>query len=61
MADKTFIAEHRALALLMQADYTETQARAILTHSKKQAYNGGTYYPLDYIMKRASANQNKAA
>lgn len=58
MADETYIAEHRAIALLMAADYTETQARCILTHSKKQSFGGGTYYPLAYITKRAKESAN---
>lgn len=54
MADATYISERAALRILMQeGDYTESQARIILGHSKKQAAMGATYYPMDYIYKRA--------
>lgn len=58
--DKTYLSEERALALLVtQGDYTETQARAVLTHSKKRAFAGVTYYPKNYIYKRLRENKNK--
>ena len=58
--DETFISERQALSILMtQGYYAESQARAILAHSRKIAYNGGDYYPMSYIYKRAKGDAKK--
>jgi len=60
MKDETFISERQALSVLMQdGDYTESQARIILGHSRKMAYDGGNYYPMSYIYKRADEGKNR--
>lgn len=49
-----YISEASALRILMtQGDYSEGQARIILGHSRKQSFDGATYYPNRYIHKRA--------
>ena len=54
MSDETFISEAAAMRILLQdGDYTESQARIILNHSRKQSFDGAAYYPLSYISKRA--------
>ena len=60
MADETFISEAAAMRILRQeGDFTESQARIVLNHSRKQAMGGGTYYPMTYVYKRAAANARK--
>jgi hypothetical protein len=51
-----YITEKKALAMLMRHDFTESQARIVLGHSLQQTWDGMTYYPLFYILKRAKAN-----
>lgn len=49
-----YISEGAALRLLMiDGDYSEAQARIVLSHSRQQVYEGRTMYPVAYISKRA--------
>lgn len=53
--DESFISERAALTILMtHGDYAESQARTILTHSRKVSYDGGNYYPMSYIYARTN-------
>jgi len=57
MSDETFISENAALHILMgQGDFTHSQARIVLAHSRKQGMGGAIYYPMAYIYMRADAN-----
>ena len=57
MADEIFISETQAMRVLrQQGDFTESQARIVLGHSRKQTIMGETYYPATYIGKRAAEN-----
>lgn len=57
MSDEVFISEAKALQILTgDGDFTESQARIVLMHSRKQDYSGATYYPATYISKRAHDN-----
>ena len=58
--DEMHIHESRAMSILRQeGDFTENQARIVLLHSRKESYNGATYYPMGYIYKRAKDNAEK--
>ena len=58
MSDSMYIRENIALSILMvDGDYSESQARIILGHSLKQEFDGETYYPADYIAKRAKGER----
>ena len=60
MADTTYISEASALLILTQdGDMVESQARAILSHSRKQSFDGCSYYPMSYIYRRAKAFASK--
>ena len=49
-----YISEGAALRLLMiDGDFSEAQARIVLSHSRQQVYEGRTMYPVSYISKRA--------
>jgi hypothetical protein len=49
-----YISEPAAMRILqMQGGYSADQARIILMHSLKQAFDGATYYPAKYIYARA--------
>lgn len=57
MSDEIFISEAKALGILTRdGDFTESQARIVLMHSRQQSYDGATYYPATYISKRARDN-----
>lgn len=57
MTDEIYIIEAKALQILMSdGDFTESQARIVLSHSLKQSFDGATYYPAAYIAKRAADN-----
>lgn len=59
--DEAYISEAAALRILRQeGDYTESQARIILGHSRKRDMFGGTYYPMAYIYKRARGRRTVA-
>ena len=49
-----WISEGAALAMLRRADYAESNARIILSHSLQKDMFGATYYPLKYIAKRCA-------
>jgi hypothetical protein len=56
----TYVSERAALRILIQdGEFTEAQARIVLAHSLKQTMDGGTYYPMTYIYKRAKAHALK--
>jgi hypothetical protein len=38
---------------MIDGDYSEAQARIVLSHSRQQVYEGRTMYPVAYISKRA--------
>lgn len=60
MSDSTYISEAAALRILRQeGDFTESQARIVLLHSRKQSMAGADYYPMRYIYKRARDNAAK--
>lgn len=60
MADEVYISEARALDVLTRVgDYSEAQARIILGHSRKQDFDGATYYPAAYIWQRAGGPDRK--
>lgn len=55
MTDAIYIRESIALAMLMvDGDYSESQARIILSHSLKQTIGDCTYYPATYIANRCN-------
>lgn len=57
MSDETFISEAAAMRILRHdGDFTECQARIVLSHSSKQAMGDATYYPMRYVYKRARDN-----
>lgn len=50
----TYISESAAMRILQQeGDYSADQAKIILNHSRKQTFDGATYYPMSYVYKRA--------
>jgi hypothetical protein len=57
MASDTYISEAAAMRVLMRdGDFCASQARIVLTHSRKQSFDGTDYYPMGYIYKRAKDN-----
>ena len=49
-----YISEGAALRLLtIDGDFSEAQARTVLSHSRSQLYEGRSMYPVSYISKRA--------
>lgn len=55
---ETYISEFAALRILRtDGDYSEPQARIILSHSRKQTMDGAPYYPMAYIYKRAKGGR----
>ncbi len=60
MDNGLYIPERRAMSILQRdGDFTESQARIVLMHSKRQAYDGKDMYPLTYIADRARNNAAK--
>ena len=61
MPGSTYISEASAMRILIsEGDFTENQARIVLAHSLKQSFDGATYYPMNYIYKRAKENMKQA-
>lgn len=58
-AEDTYISYSAALRILMQGDYTEAQAKIILSHSHGKRIEGADYYPMRYIYKRAAEQRAK--
>lgn len=51
----TMISENRAMMILCrEGDFTESQARIVLMHSRREA---GPLYPSEYVYKRARENR----
>lgn len=62
MADQTYISEAAALRILIQnGDFTEAQARIVLSHSHGMRMDGADYFPMKYIYQRAKTNARRVA